>query len=100
MGKAYGAAGQAGASLHTMVVLQAYQADLLNDLDYDKGLALGQELSVLQAQRLLGLMVAAANIIPLGLLHIRPFQLKSRGFNPLNHPSRFLRVMRHGLRVL
>lgn len=39
MGKAYGAAGQAGASLHTMVVLQVYQADLLNDLDYDKGLA-------------------------------------------------------------
>lgn len=65
-----------------------------------KDIRLGQELSVLQAQRLLGLMVAAANIIPLGLLHIRPFQLKSRGFNPLNHPSRFLRVMRHGLRVL
>lgn len=37
--KANGVAGQAGASLHTMVVLQAYQADLLNDLDYGKGLA-------------------------------------------------------------
>ncbi|KAI2656086.1 Transposon Ty3-G Gag-Pol polyprotein [Labeo rohita] len=32
VGKAYQAAGQAGASLHTMAVLQAYQADLLKDL--------------------------------------------------------------------
>ena len=32
MGKAYQAAGQAGAALHTMTVLQAYQADLLKDL--------------------------------------------------------------------
>lgn len=32
MGKAYAMAGQAGACLHTMVVLQAYQADLLKDL--------------------------------------------------------------------
>ncbi len=30
-GKAYAAAGQAVASLHTMAVLQAYQADLLKD---------------------------------------------------------------------
>ncbi len=32
VGKAFQAAGQAGAALHTMVVLQAYQADLLKDL--------------------------------------------------------------------
>ncbi len=32
MGKAFQAAGQAGAALHTMAVLQAYQADLLKDL--------------------------------------------------------------------
>lgn len=32
VGKAYQAAGQAGAALHTMAVLQAYQADLLKDL--------------------------------------------------------------------
>ncbi len=32
-GRAYAAAGQAVASLHTMAVLQAYQADLLKDLD-------------------------------------------------------------------
>ncbi|KAL0204540.1 hypothetical protein M9458_002558, partial [Cirrhinus mrigala] len=31
--KGYSAAGQAGACLHTMAVLQAYQADLLKDLD-------------------------------------------------------------------
>ncbi len=32
-GRAYAAVGQAVASLHTMAVLQAYQADLLKDLD-------------------------------------------------------------------
>ncbi len=38
-GKAYAAAGQAVASLHTMTVLQAYQADLLKDLDKGQGLS-------------------------------------------------------------
>ncbi len=38
-GRAYAAAGQAVASLHTMAVLQAYQGDLLKDLDK------GQDLS-------------------------------------------------------
>ncbi len=33
LGKGYAAAGQAGACLHTMAVLQAYQADLLKKLD-------------------------------------------------------------------
>ncbi len=33
MGKAYTAAGQAAGCLHTMAVLQAYQAELLGDLD-------------------------------------------------------------------
>ncbi|KAL0180474.1 hypothetical protein M9458_022880, partial [Cirrhinus mrigala] len=33
VGKGYSAAGQAGACLHTMSVLQAYQADLLKELD-------------------------------------------------------------------
>lgn len=32
-GRVYVAAGQAGAALHIMAVLQAYQADLLKDLD-------------------------------------------------------------------
>ncbi len=35
----YAAAGQAVASLHTMAVLQAYQADLLKDLDKGQGLS-------------------------------------------------------------
>ncbi len=38
-GKAYAAAGQAVASLHTMAVLQAYQADLPKDLDDGQGLS-------------------------------------------------------------
>ncbi|KAK3523851.1 hypothetical protein QTP70_010462 [Hemibagrus guttatus] len=39
VGKAYTAAGQAGASLHTMAVLQANQADLLRELDCGKVLS-------------------------------------------------------------
>ncbi|MCI4395880.1 hypothetical protein PGIGA_G00197280 [Pangasianodon gigas] len=35
VGKGYAAASQAGACLHTMAVLQAYQADLLKELDED-----------------------------------------------------------------
>ncbi len=38
-GRAYVAAGQAVTPLHTMVVLQAYQADLLKDLDKGQGLS-------------------------------------------------------------
>ncbi len=38
-GRAYAAAGQAVASLHTMAVLQVYQADLLKDLDSGQGLS-------------------------------------------------------------
>ncbi len=38
-GKSNAAAGQAVASLHTMAVLQAYQADLLKDLDKGQGLS-------------------------------------------------------------
>ncbi len=38
-GRAYAAAGQAVASLHTMAMLQAYQADLLKDLDDGQGLS-------------------------------------------------------------
>ncbi|XP_056104257.1 uncharacterized protein si:ch211-79h18.2 [Rhinichthys klamathensis goyatoka] len=33
VGKAYSASGQAAACLHTMAILQAYQADLLRDMD-------------------------------------------------------------------
>ncbi|XP_073708624.1 uncharacterized protein [Garra rufa] len=38
-GRAYAAAGQAVGALHTMAVLQAYQADLLKDLDNGQGLS-------------------------------------------------------------
>ncbi len=38
MGKGYAAAGQAGSCLHTMAVLQAYQADLLKELDEGEGI--------------------------------------------------------------
>ncbi|KAL0157909.1 hypothetical protein M9458_045985, partial [Cirrhinus mrigala] len=37
--RAYAAAGQAVGALHTMAVLQAYQADLLKDLDKGQGLS-------------------------------------------------------------
>ncbi len=38
-GKAYAAAGQAAASLHTIAIFQAYQADLLKNLDKGQGLS-------------------------------------------------------------
>ncbi len=38
-GRAYAEAGQAGAALHTMSVLQAYQAELLRDLDQGQGIS-------------------------------------------------------------
>ncbi len=37
VGKAYSAAGQAAACLHTMYLLQAYQAELLGDHDEGGG---------------------------------------------------------------
>lgn len=37
-GRVYVAAGQAGGALHTIAVLQAYQVDLLKDLDDGQGL--------------------------------------------------------------
>ncbi|XDV37838.1 hypothetical protein PO909_007377 [Leuciscus waleckii] len=37
VGKAFQAAGQAGAALHTMTALQAYQADLLKELGMGEG---------------------------------------------------------------
>jgi hypothetical protein len=38
IGKSYMAAGQAGMALHTMAILQAYQADVLKDMDEGEGL--------------------------------------------------------------
>ncbi len=41
VGKVYSAAGQAAACLHTMSLSQAYQAELLADLDEGEGIASG-----------------------------------------------------------
>ncbi|KAK3556183.1 hypothetical protein QTP70_005576 [Hemibagrus guttatus] len=60
---------------------------------------LDQSLSAAEALRVLGLMVAAANVIPLGLLHMR-FWLRGAGFHPRGHPFDDIRVMRRGLRTL
>ncbi len=38
IGKSYIAAGQAGMALHTMAILQAYQADVLKEMDEGGGL--------------------------------------------------------------
>ncbi len=41
IGKSYIAAGQAGMALHTMAILQAYQADVLKEMDEGTGLTQG-----------------------------------------------------------
>ncbi|KAI2644160.1 hypothetical protein H4Q32_028378 [Labeo rohita] len=62
----------------------------------------GRSLTVKQFQQLLGLMAAASNVIPFGLLYMRPLQwwLKSRGFSPRGNPLRMIKVTRRGLRAL
>lgn len=64
--------------------------------------AMGIRPSHSKAQAQLGLMAAAVNIIPLGRLHMIPFQFwfLSRGFHSLNHPSRVIKVMNQGLHIL
>ncbi|KAL0202504.1 hypothetical protein M9458_000522, partial [Cirrhinus mrigala] len=49
----------------------------------------GRSLTVKQFQQLLGLMAAASNVIPLGLLYMRPLQwwLKTKGFSPRGKPA-------------
>ncbi|KAL0149704.1 hypothetical protein M9458_054987 [Cirrhinus mrigala] len=44
----------------------------------------GRSLTVKQFQRLLGLMAAASNVVPFGLLYMRPLQwwLRTKGFSP------------------
>ncbi len=48
----------------------------------------GQSLTVIQFQRLLGLMAAVSNVIPFGLLYMRPLQwwLRTKGFSPEGQP--------------
>ncbi|KAL0147122.1 hypothetical protein M9458_057646, partial [Cirrhinus mrigala] len=62
----------------------------------------GRSLTVKQFQQLLGLMAAVSNVIPFGLLYMRPLQwwLKSKGFSPRGNPLRMIKVTRRGLRAL
>jgi hypothetical protein len=62
----------------------------------------GQSLTVKQFQRLLGLMAAASNVIPIGLLYMRPLQwwLRTKGFSPRGNPLRMIKVTRRCLRAL
>ncbi len=62
----------------------------------------GQSLTVKQFQRLLGLMAAASNVIPFGLLYMRPLQwwLKTKGFSPRGNPLRMIKVSRRCVRAL
>ncbi len=62
----------------------------------------GQSLTVKQFQRLLGLMAAASNVIPFGLLYMRTLQwwLKTKGFSPRGNPLSMIRVSRRCVRAL
>ncbi|KAI2662472.1 Retrovirus-related Pol polyprotein from transposon 17.6 [Labeo rohita] len=62
----------------------------------------GRSLTVKQFQRLLGLMAAASNVIPFGLLCMRPLQwwLRTEGFSPRGNPFRMIKVTRQCLRAL
>ncbi|KAI2647884.1 ORF V: Enzymatic polyprotein [Labeo rohita] len=62
----------------------------------------GRSLTVKQFQQLLGLTAAASNVIPFGLLYMRPLQwwLKTRGFSPRGNPFRMVKVKWRCLRAL
>ncbi len=61
-----------------------------------KRIRLGQSLTVKQFQRLLGLMAAASNMIPFGLLYMRPLQwwLRNKRFSQRGNPFRMIKVTR------
>ncbi|XP_043116738.1 LOW QUALITY PROTEIN: uncharacterized protein LOC122360307, partial [Puntigrus tetrazona] len=50
----------------------------------------------------LGLMAAASNVIPFGLLYMRPLQwwLRTKGFSPRGNPLRKIKVSRRAVRAL
>ncbi|KAI2654549.1 Gag-Pol polyprotein [Labeo rohita] len=62
----------------------------------------GRSLTVKQFQQLLGLMAAASNVIPFGLLYMRPLQwwLRTKGFSPRGNPFRMIKVTRQSLCAL
>ncbi len=61
-----------------------------------------RSLTVKQFKKLLGLMSAASNVIPFGLLYMRPLQwwLKTKGFSSRGNPLRVIKVTRRCLRAL
>ncbi len=67
-----------------------------------KRIILGQPLTLRQFQRLLGLMAAASNVIPVGLLHMRPLQwwLRTKGFSLRGNPFRLTKVTQRCLHAL
>ncbi|KAL0148139.1 hypothetical protein M9458_056541 [Cirrhinus mrigala] len=62
----------------------------------------GRSLTVKQFQQLLGLMAAASNVIPFGLLYMRSLQWwpKTKRVSPRGNPLRMIKVTRRGLRAL
>ncbi len=67
-----------------------------------KSMRLGQSLTVKQFQRLLGLMAAASNVIPFGLLYMRHLQwwLRTKGFSLRGNPFRMIKVKRRCLHAM
>ncbi|KAI2655685.1 Retrovirus-related Pol polyprotein from transposon 17.6 [Labeo rohita] len=62
----------------------------------------GQSLNNSPLQQLLGLMAAASNVIPFGLLYMRPLQwwFRTKGFSPRGNPFHMIKVTRQCLRAL
>ncbi|KAL0174316.1 hypothetical protein M9458_030284, partial [Cirrhinus mrigala] len=62
----------------------------------------GRSLTVKQFQQLLGLMAAASNVIPFGVLYMRPLQwwLRTKGFSPRGNPFCMIKFMRRCLHAL
>ncbi len=67
VGRGYSAAGQAGACLHTMSVLQAYQADLLKELDEREQVS-SDDIAELRRTADLSLRATKETAVPLGAL--------------------------------
>ncbi len=62
----------------------------------------GRSLTVKQFEKLLGMMAAVSNVIPFGLLYMRPLQwwLKTKGFSQRGNPLRMIKVTRRCLCAL
>ncbi len=88
-----------------LVLLRLQGIRIMNYIDDWLILAQSHQLAVRHRdffQRLLGLMAAASNVIPVGLLHMRPLQwwLRTKGFSPRGNPFRMIKVTRRCLRAL